>query len=57
MCSAISSSLVLFVGLFSSAQKTTGPESDLATIESFDHRDAAAAKIDDADTLLSLWGR
>lgn len=48
-------SFAMFLGLTSFEHSGARRESDLAAIESFDQRDAAAAKIDDVDTLTSLW--
>lgn len=55
MQSLIVGSIALVLGLTPVAQSGSNGKSDLAAIESFDQCDAAAAKIDDADTLISLW--
>ena len=55
MRSLIVGSIALVLGLTPVARSDSNGKSDLATIESFDQRDAAAAKIDDVDTLISLW--
>lgn len=55
MQSLIVGSIALVLGLTPVAQSGSNVKSDLAAIESFDQCDAAAAKIDDVDTLISLW--
>ena len=55
MRSLIVCSIAWALGLTPVAQSGSNGKSDLAAIESFDQRDAAAAKIDDVDTLISLW--
>ena len=55
MRSLIFGSIALILGLMPFVQSDSNGKSDLAAIESFDQSDAAAAKIDDVDALISLW--
>jgi uncharacterized protein (TIGR02246 family) len=48
-------SFLLFFCSTSFAYSRPARESDLAAIKDLDRRDAAAAKLDDVDTLVSLW--
>jgi len=55
MRSLIFGSIALILGLMPFVQSDSNGKSDLAAIENFDQSDAAAAKIDDVDALISLW--